>query len=206
MASWAFGWFDRRRRPADVLPAQVSAYLELDLAPAPWERLQAWSFLHDLPEVQSAGGRPEPKLLLRQVIGSRLGCADDADFAADVQPWLGDRAGFAIMVAPDEPTWMTAIELIDTERGVATLKKWIGERDQRRRPLRPGVRRSGHHRRSGSGRSNAGHGHRRHGVRQLEAPSGRGRAGGVPRRRRTRRTRRDEAAACRTAGVQACGA
>jgi len=130
VASWAFGWFDHDSRPANVLPAQVAGYVEIDFEPTPWQQLQAWSFLHDLPEVQASGGHPEPKKLFWQLLGKRLGYGTDADFAADIEPWLGERAGFALMSAPDEQSWMFAIELTDTDLGTTTLRRWIAESGQ----------------------------------------------------------------------------
>lgn len=123
-----FGWFGEDRLPAQVFPATTLGYLQLDADPALAQKAQAWEFLRDLPGVReaAAGGQPDARRLLWDLVGARSPETHEVDFDRDVAPWLGYRAGMAsIPVRGKEPTWALAVEVSDEAAGTAKLREWL---------------------------------------------------------------------------------
>jgi hypothetical protein len=125
------GWYGGGgSHPYDVMPASTIAYVQLDLNPSLEQKTQAWSFLHDLPEVQEVTlGQPDPKRVLwsfrdRLWVGSTW-----TDFDTDLKPWLGDRIGVGILGNPADPNkeaiWVTAIQVTDPAKAVVKLQNWL---------------------------------------------------------------------------------
>ena len=86
-------------QPEDVLPADTFAFARLDLDPSVNQKMALMSLLAKFPGLDGEGDGDvrahimEPLLELSE---------NDLDYAADVEPWLGDR--MAIAVVPAEGT------------------------------------------------------------------------------------------------------
>lgn len=131
LAGSYFGWFRAGgSHPYDVIPGPAAAYVELDLNPSLEQRMQAWTFLRELPEVRgAASGQPDPKRVLWS-LRDRLWLGRTwNDFEADVAPWLGDRIGVAVLPHGSEQLWVTALQVTDAAKATAKLQEWIGATD-----------------------------------------------------------------------------
>lgn len=127
-----FGWFGGSggAHPYDVMPSSTVAYVQVDLNPSLEQKTQAWSFLHDLPEVQAVTlGQPDPKRLLwglrdRLWVGSTW-----TDYETDLASWLGDRFGVGLLANPTDPNHeailITAIQVTDQAKATAKLQEWL---------------------------------------------------------------------------------
>jgi hypothetical protein len=131
-AALRFGWLGTGGpRPADVMPAATLAYVQLDLDPSLAQKAQAWQFLRDLPEVKAAvaSGQPDPKRLLWDA-SRKVWDLGGHDFDTEVKPWLGNRIGFGVVGRDDRQTWVTAVQVTDEAKAVATLREWISAGSQ----------------------------------------------------------------------------
>ncbi|MGV8909110.1 MAG: hypothetical protein ACOH1Y_09020 [Propionicimonas sp.] len=129
-----FGWYGGgSRHPSDVLPGSAVAYLQIDLNPSPAQKVQAWGFLRDLPEVRdfTGVGGPDPKRLAWDLLKERIPVVDGAaDYDRDVAPWLGDRLGFAVVRNDQDAVLVIAIQVTDEAKGAAKLREWIAASHQ----------------------------------------------------------------------------
>nr|WP_300144159.1 DUF3352 domain-containing protein [Propionicimonas sp.] len=126
-AALRFGWLGGGGpRPAEVMPGNTLAYVQLDLDPSLAQKAQAWQFLRDLPEVKAAmaSGQPDPRRLLWDAVAKGGDLGDD-DFDTDVKPWLGNRVGFGVIEHGDRQTWLTAVQVTDEAKAAAKLREWI---------------------------------------------------------------------------------
>jgi hypothetical protein len=86
-------------QPEEVLPADTLAFVRLDLDPAAGQKMALMGLLEEFPDLDAEGdGALEQRLLdpLLDLGGITL------DYAADVEPWLGDR--LAVAAVPAEGT------------------------------------------------------------------------------------------------------
>src|SRR3954469_13876294 len=82
--------------PAEVVPASALGFVSVDLDPSAGQKLDAFRFARKFPDVaHTLGGAQDlPKALFESLEGD-----EDltGDWAKDVQPWLGGRAGVAVL-------------------------------------------------------------------------------------------------------------
>lgn len=111
-------------QPADVLPGNAAAYMEVDLDPAAGEKIAAVRFFQGLdPEMRERLTDGEWREWVWEQIESEYGAAEDIDFATDIEPWLGDRAGVAVIAPADledeEPVFAVALQVKDGDQALA---------------------------------------------------------------------------------------
>lgn len=111
-------------QPAEAVPSDAMAYVRLDLDPSADQKLSAMSLLRKLPDFEDATGISDDDVDLRELfvdeVLSSSGC--DVTYDDDIEPWIGDRLGFAL-VAGDEPTPMLAVQVSDQDEAEAGAKK-----------------------------------------------------------------------------------
>jgi hypothetical protein len=131
-------------QPAAVLPGNAIAYARVDLDPSAGQRVAALRFLLKLPSVKERIGltsdnddlRRKLFELVKKESGAELA---DVDFDRDVDPWLGDRFGFAAVPASGgKPDTVIAVQVKDESKARAGLTKLFAEDDKK-----PGVSFSG---------------------------------------------------------------
>ncbi|MCC6496101.1 MAG: hypothetical protein IT193_07555 [Propionibacteriaceae bacterium] len=129
VAGGLLGWFGGGKRPSEVLPGAALAYVQLDLEPSPAQQASAWQFLRDLPEVKDAlaGGLPDPKALLWELLVKADPDFDAVDYEADVKPWLGSRFGTVVMDHDGKAAVAAAIEVTNPELGAQKLREWASK-------------------------------------------------------------------------------
>jgi len=130
-AAWFFGWFGGKS-PADVLPGTAMAYVRVDLNPSMAQKTAMLQFFRDLPEVEDAtaggGGATDPRKILWDQV-RRLdysGMLDDIRYSSDIEPWLGDKAGLAVV--PREggvPIVVGAVQVTDSQKAAEGLARLL---------------------------------------------------------------------------------
>ncbi|NED95245.1 DUF3352 domain-containing protein [Phytoactinopolyspora alkaliphila] len=117
-------------QPHDVLPADAVGYFRLDLDPSASQKIEAMRFLRKFPAIGDAlGGVADDEDLRKRVIDeftAATGC--DIDFEADVEPWLGDRLGGAMLPPTGEgtdPEFAVALQIEDQDAAEATIQQGL---------------------------------------------------------------------------------
>lgn len=84
-------------QPAEALPASTLAYASIDLDPSGTQKIEAMKTLRKFPEFRDKvgldAGDDIREFLFEELILD-TDCAD-LDYAADIEPWLGDRSAVA---------------------------------------------------------------------------------------------------------------
>ncbi len=150
---------DQDGQPSAVLPVDSLAYYRLDFDPSTSQKVAAFRLFDKLPEAKQALGDSNPKKALFELIAKNNDELKDIDYTNDIEPWLGDRMGLAILAPREggtEPVVAAAVQVTDEAKaneGIAKLKEKsgvdIGELTDRARssapigpnPLAPGMSR-----------------------------------------------------------------
>ncbi|MDQ2758300.1 MAG: DUF3352 domain-containing protein, partial [Actinomycetota bacterium] len=112
-------------QPDTVIPASAVAFVRFDLDPSAGQKISATRFLSKLPKLAKEGDAVD----LRQTLwGYAVRAQPDLaslDYAKDVEPWLGDRAGLAILPGgtTGRPNVVVALETNDTGKAKAGIEK-----------------------------------------------------------------------------------
>lgn len=103
-------------QPAEALPGSAIAYARIDIDPSAEQKVATLRLLRRLPEFEEETGITSDKEDLRRLIVEEFlsdsECSElsyDDDFA----PWVGDRAGFAVMLVDDEIQPVVSIQVTD---------------------------------------------------------------------------------------------
>lgn len=116
-------------QPHDVLPGSALAYGRVDLDPSAGQKIEILRLLKKFPDLQDKIG-DENADLRELFIENALGEDCDVDFEADVEPWLGQRVGVALLDETFEP--VAAIQVDDEDKartGIAQLIECSGEEE-----------------------------------------------------------------------------
>ncbi|HSE08006.1 MAG TPA: DUF3352 domain-containing protein [Nocardioidaceae bacterium] len=109
-------------QPEDVLPSTAIGFAKLDLNPPAGQKLNALRLMRKFPDIKDEGDD-----LKATIVESLLDDADlDLKYEADIEPWLGDRAGIAVVPSDsyDEGVaTLIALEFTDEAAMVAALEK-----------------------------------------------------------------------------------
>ncbi len=121
-------------QPADVLPADTLAYVRVDLDPSASQKVDLLRLLHRVPEFEETTGISSDKEDLRRTLAeaalSEVDC--DVDYDKDIEPWIGDRAGFAAVPGGDEPSGVALLQVTDAsaaESALASIADCFGGAD-----------------------------------------------------------------------------
>jgi Protein of unknown function (DUF3352) len=105
---------------AEAVPADALAYAAVDLDPAATQKIEALRFLNHFPGFQDVADITDErddirKTILTDAIDS-LGC-DGVSYDDTIEPWLGDKFGFAAMppATGSDPEPLVAIEVTDRD-------------------------------------------------------------------------------------------
>lgn len=133
-------------QPAAVLPGNAMAYARIDLNPSAGQKVAAVRFLLKFPSAKDKIGLTSNKDDLRQKLFDLIkkDAGDDladVDFEKDVKPWLGDRAGAAVVPGKDgeEPEPVIAVEVKNEDEATKGLDKlFANEKDKPARAFKDG--------------------------------------------------------------------
>ena len=116
-------------QPEDVLPARAFGFVKLDLDPAAGQKVAAYQLARKFPDSGVTAEGDVKDQLLRAVLPEQ----DRREYDADVEPWLGDRAGVALLPpaagAPEEPVVLAAVQYTDREQARTGLQRLAAKPD-----------------------------------------------------------------------------
>ncbi|MFF0340690.1 DUF3352 domain-containing protein [Kribbella sp. NPDC004875] len=136
---FAYGKLSGGKQPADVLPGTAVGYARVDLNPSAGQKVNAIRFLMKFPSVKDQLGLTGEKDDLKQKLFEQIkkSAGDDladVDFDKDIKPWLGDRAGAALLPSADgkkSPTPVIAVEVKNQDAANKGMDKLLAnERDK----------------------------------------------------------------------------
>lgn len=112
-------------QPDSVLPASAAVYARVDLDPSVGEKIAAVRFFQGLDtEAQARLDKGEWREYVWENLTEDGGVPADLDYAEDIEPWLGDRVGLAVVPDGDnEPLMAVAVQVKDGQKALATLDK-----------------------------------------------------------------------------------
>ncbi len=82
--------------PADFIPAGAPVFIEVSVAPG--EQVDnAEALIERVGELPLLGSAVDPETLIQQALDAgAAGSGSNVSYAEDIEPWLGDRAGFGV--------------------------------------------------------------------------------------------------------------
>ena len=124
---WAWtAFFSQGPQPAEALPDSTLAYVSIDLDPPGQQKVEAIKTLRKFPAFRDEIGLDTDDDVRKEVFSSLQdeGLCEDVDYADDVEPWLGDRAAFALVdQGKDRPAPVFVVQIKDQDEAEAGLKK-----------------------------------------------------------------------------------
>lgn len=125
LSGWAASGFmsSSDNQPADVVPAAAIAYVGVDLDPTASQKVEALRMAGKVPALKEKLGLSAGDDLRRWLFQrSGLDACDGVDYDDDVAPWIGERAGFALLPG-DRPHPVVALAVDDTDRARDALAR-----------------------------------------------------------------------------------
>jgi hypothetical protein len=127
---WAFNLLSGGgTQPEEVLPGNALAYARLDLDPAANQKLALFSIARKFPGIKDSLTDDDPRKAFFETIRSDSPELAKLDYAKDIEPWLGDRVGFALTppaTAGEDPGFAVAVQVKDEAAAREGLKKLSG--------------------------------------------------------------------------------
>jgi hypothetical protein len=116
-------------QPDTVLPASAAFYARFDVDPSAGQKVAAVRFFQGLDEETRARlDEGEWREWVWEKLQEEGDVPADLDFATDVEPWLGDRAGVAVLPrGEEEPIVAVALQVKDGEQALETLDRLKAE-------------------------------------------------------------------------------
>lgn len=96
-------------QPEDVLPLDTLGFVKVDLDPSAGQKVELMSLLQKFPALDTQGDRDLRAQLLDPLLAQS---GTGLDFAADVQPWLGDRMAVAAVPVGDSPDGIVPVAAV----------------------------------------------------------------------------------------------
>ncbi|RZT26623.1 uncharacterized protein DUF3352 [Kribbella sp. VKM Ac-2569] len=127
------------KQPSDVLPGTAVGYVRVDLNPSAGQKVAAIRFMMKFPSVKDNLGLTSDQDDLKQKLFEQIkkSAGDDladVDYAKDIKPWLGDRAGFAALPpteGKDEPVPVVAVQVTDEDAATKGMDKLLANEDEK---------------------------------------------------------------------------
>lgn len=113
-------------QPDTVLPASAAFYASVDVNPSVGQKVAAVRFFQGLDEETKARlDDGEWREWVWEQVQDEGDVPADMDFATDIEPWLGDRLGVAVVPrgADQEPIVAVALQVKDGEAALETLER-----------------------------------------------------------------------------------
>lgn len=110
-------------QPEDALPGNVVAYAEIDLDPGAGQKVNAYRLAKKFPDSGVKGEASIKDDLLRQLFQD-----EELDYDRDIKPWVGDRAGVAVLDELDvdeQPYVGVAVQYSDETKARAGLERAV---------------------------------------------------------------------------------
>lgn len=117
-------------QPDSVLPASAAVYARVDVNPSVGQKVAAVRFFQGLdPETKARLDAGEWREWAWEQLANGEEVPGDVDFEADIEPWLGDRLGVALVPrgAEQEPIVAVALQVKDGQLALDTLDRLTAE-------------------------------------------------------------------------------
>jgi hypothetical protein len=114
-------------QPQDVLPANALGYVRLDLDPAANQKLALFSIARKFTLTKDTFTGDDPRKAFFDMVKKQTPDLSKLDYARDIQPWLGQRIGIAILEpkkGSTDPQIVAAVQVTDQAKareGIAKL-------------------------------------------------------------------------------------
>jgi hypothetical protein len=112
-------------QPDQVVPASALAFVAVDADPSSGQKVEMLKFLRKFPEAkESLGTLDDPAKALFEAL--RKDGTLTGDYATDVKPWIGDRAGAAVLPPArdgEDPQVLLVLSVKDQDEARAGIKK-----------------------------------------------------------------------------------
>lgn len=123
-------------QPSAVLPASSVAYVRVDLKPSAGQQVAALRFLRKFPTVRDrlslTGDNDDLRQKLFEFIKKNSGDdLADVDFAKDIEPWLGNRVGVAVVPKDGKPNPVVAVQITNEGKAKAGLDKLFADEKEK---------------------------------------------------------------------------
>jgi hypothetical protein len=105
-------------QPEDVLPAGVVAFADVDLDPPAGQKVNTVRFLRSFPQWKDVA---DSSADLRTTLVDALFGRSGIDPATQIDPWLGDRAGIALVRQGDNLDVVGVLQTTDTKQATSSL-------------------------------------------------------------------------------------
>jgi hypothetical protein len=113
-------------QPHEVLPGEAAVYFRLDLDPAANQKVALFTIARKFNATKDAFSGDDPRKAFFEMLRKDSPDLSKIDYAADIEPWLGDRVGVALLPPPgggDEPDVAVAVQVTDEDAARAGIKK-----------------------------------------------------------------------------------
>ncbi|WP_433253273.1 DUF3352 domain-containing protein [Streptosporangium sp. CA-135522] len=113
-------------QPHDVLPGNAIGYVRLDFDPAANQKLALFQIARRFTVTKDSFTGDDPRQALFDLAKKDSGSLRDVNYAADVQPWLGDRVGMAALTPAESggtPGFVVAVQVTDEAKAKAGIAK-----------------------------------------------------------------------------------
>ena len=114
-------------QPAEAMPGSAVAYMRIDLDPSAGQKVDLLRLLRKVPDFEEATGISSDQADLRELVAEEvlpsLGC--ELTYEKDFEPWLGDRAGFAVVPVDETVTGVFAVQVTDQEAARAAVEDLV---------------------------------------------------------------------------------
>jgi hypothetical protein len=124
-AGFQFGWFGGSgKQPYTALPVTSIGYYQMDLNPSTDQKLAAFNFFRELPQMQNAA--QNASFDVKEQLWNEWAKNNDTNgltYAADIKPWLGDRMGLALVpgASAGQPVGVVAVQVTDEKLAAQKL-------------------------------------------------------------------------------------
>lgn len=131
----AYSWWNNEGgQPDEVLPASAVGYFRVDLNPTGQQKTALYNISKKFPELSKRIGEgDDPRKSLFEAIKSESKDLANVTYENDVEPWIGNRLGVAMLPPAEgkkEPQAAVALEITDKEKAETGFKKlFAGEDD-----------------------------------------------------------------------------
>ena len=119
-------------QPHDVLPGDAMAYVRLDLNPAANQKVALFNIARKFTVTKDSfsSDDDDPRTAIFDLITKDNQSFGKIDYAADVQPWLGDRIGLAVLApakGTSTPGFVVAVQVTDEAAAKTGIAKLMGD-------------------------------------------------------------------------------
>ena len=117
-------------QPHDVLPGNALGYVRLDLDPAANQKVALFNIARKFTTTKDSFTGEDPRQAIFDLLKKDADSLGKIDYAADIEPWLGVRAGLAALPpakAGAEPGVVVAVQVTDQDKATAGIAKLMGK-------------------------------------------------------------------------------